>query len=90
MGGGGGRGTGGGGGGRGAKRGEERRGEKRGADAPLARKGAEAEARAADERHYGRPEKLDRDGDAVDTWFSSGLWTFSSFGRPRTTPNKAL
>ncbi|MBF0160163.1 MAG: valine--tRNA ligase, partial [Magnetococcales bacterium] len=36
--------------------------------------------------HYGRPVKLTRDPDVLDTWFSSALWPFSTLGWPRTTP----
>lgn len=30
--------------------------------------------------HYGKETKLKRDSDALDTWFSSGLWPFSVLG----------
>ncbi|MBF0124784.1 MAG: valine--tRNA ligase [Magnetococcales bacterium] len=36
--------------------------------------------------HYGKPVKLVRDPDVLDTWFSSALWPFSTLGWPRTTP----
>jgi valyl-tRNA synthetase len=29
--------------------------------------------------------KLERDADVLDTWFSSGLWPFSTLGWPNTT-----
>jgi valyl-tRNA synthetase len=45
----------------------------------------EAEALAAAERHYGRPTALKRDPDVLDTWFSSGLWPFSTLGWPERT-----
>jgi valyl-tRNA synthetase len=32
-------------------------------------------------------EKLDRDPDVLDTWFSSGLWPFSTLGWPDDTPD---
>ena len=44
---------------------------------------AEAEAQAA--QHYGRSEPLTRDEDVLDTWFSSGLWPFSTLGWPERT-----
>ena len=45
----------------------------------------EAEAQAAAARHYGKPEKLERDPDVLDTWFSSALWPFSTLGWPEET-----
>jgi valyl-tRNA synthetase len=44
--------------------------------------GAAAEAR----QHYGREVELVRDEDVLDTWFSSGLWAFSTLGWPEGTP----
>ena len=44
---------------------------------------AEAEEQAA--QHYGRAEPLSRDEDVLDTWFSSGLWPFSTLGWPERT-----
>jgi valyl-tRNA synthetase len=46
----------------------------------------EAEALAAAEKHYGQKTALTRDPDVLDTWFSSGLWTFSTLGWPDQTP----
>ena len=46
----------------------------------------EAEARAAAEKHYGKPVELTRDPDVLDTWFSSALWPFSTLGWPDDTP----
>jgi valyl-tRNA synthetase len=43
--------------------------------------GAEAQAKA----HYGKAVKLVRDPDVLDTWFSSGLWAFSTLGWPERT-----
>jgi valyl-tRNA synthetase len=43
--------------------------------------GATAQARA----HYGRDEALTQDEDVLDTWFSSGLWPFSTLGWPDRT-----
>ena len=44
-------------------------------------------ARRAPATHYGREvEALRRDEDVLDTWFSSGLWPFSTLGWPDETP----
>ncbi len=43
-----------------------------------------AEAEAI--RHYGKATALKRDEDVLDTWFSSGLWPFSTLGWPDQTP----
>ena len=40
------------------------------------------EAQAAADKHYGRPVELTRETDVLDTWFSSGLWAFSTLGWP--------
>ncbi|MBL8554182.1 MAG: valine--tRNA ligase [Phenylobacterium sp.] len=45
----------------------------------------EAEARRQAEEHYGRPTELKQDEDVLDTWFSSGLWPFSTLGWPDQT-----
>jgi valyl-tRNA synthetase len=45
----------------------------------------EAEALAAAAAHYGSPVSLTRDPDVLDTWFSSGLWPFSTLGWPDKT-----
>ncbi|MDX2027535.1 MAG: valine--tRNA ligase [Alphaproteobacteria bacterium] len=45
--------------------------------------GAKAEA----QKHYGKPVELKRDEDVLDTWFSSGLWPFSTLGWPDETPH---
>ena len=42
----------------------------------------EEEAQAAADRHYGSRVELTRDTDVLDTWFSSGLWAFSTLGWP--------
>jgi valyl-tRNA synthetase len=47
---------------------------------------SEADALAAAERHFGRKVTLRRDEDVLDTWFSSGLWPFSTLGWPDATP----
>ncbi len=38
----------------------------------------EKEAEAAAEKHYGKKTKITQDEDVLDTWFSSGLWPFST------------
>ena len=45
----------------------------------------EEEAKAAAREHYGRDEPLKQDEDVLDTWFSSGLWPFSTMGWPEKT-----
>jgi valyl-tRNA synthetase len=47
---------------------------------------SEEEAREAAGRHYGHAVDLRRDEDVLDTWFSSALWPFSTFGWPDETP----
>ncbi len=46
----------------------------------------EAAAQAEAKAHYGRDAALKRDEDVLDTWFSSGLWPFSTLGWPDDTP----
>src|SRR6201996_2379368 len=49
-----------------------------------------AEAQALADAQYGRPgENLVQDEDVLDTWFSSGLWPFSTLGWPEQTPELA-
>ncbi|HEV2161671.1 MAG TPA: valine--tRNA ligase [Stellaceae bacterium] len=45
----------------------------------------EAEACAAARANYGKDVPLTRDGDVLDTWFSSALWPFSTLGWPEET-----
>ncbi len=45
----------------------------------------EEEALAAAEKHYGKKVELRRETDVLDTWFSSGLWAFSTLGWPDKT-----
>ena len=45
----------------------------------------EREAAASAKKHYGEEVKLVRDPDVLDTWFSSGLWPFSTLGWPAET-----
>ncbi|MFV0626539.1 MAG: valine--tRNA ligase [Alphaproteobacteria bacterium] len=40
------------------------------------------EAQAEAKKHYGKEVELTRDTDVLDTWFSSGLWAFSTLGWP--------
>ena len=49
----------------------------------------EEAAYAAAEKHYGKKVTLKRDEDVLDTWFSSGLWPFSTLGWPEETPEVA-
>jgi valyl-tRNA synthetase len=46
-------------------------------------------AKAAAREHYGRDEPLRQDEDVLDTWFSSGLWPFSTLGWPQKTDDLA-
>jgi valyl-tRNA synthetase len=50
---------------------------------------SEEEAKAAAHAHYGEEVALERDTDVLDTWFSSGLWPFSTLGWPDKTPELA-
>jgi valyl-tRNA synthetase len=52
-----------------------------------ARNAAEAQAKA--DAHYGRSVELVQDPDVLDTWFSSGLWPFSTLGWPAQTRDLA-
>src|SRR6201992_1757638 len=50
----------------------------------------EAEAQAAADAHYGRRgEKLTAGESGLDTWFSPGLWPFSTLGWPERTKELA-
>ena len=49
----------------------------------VAKDAAAAATQARD--HYGRDEALTQDEDVLDTWFSSGLWPFSTLGWPDRT-----
>ncbi|WP_438997476.1 valine--tRNA ligase [Candidatus Puniceispirillum sp.] len=42
----------------------------------------EADAYASAKAYYGKDVELNRDEDVLDTWFSSGLWPFSTLGWP--------
>ena len=45
----------------------------------------EDEAKAAAAKYYGKEVELTRETDVLDTWFSSGLWAFSTMGWPDKT-----
>lgn len=45
----------------------------------------EEEAKSAALKHYGKQVELTRETDVLDTWFSSGLWAFSTLGWPDDT-----
>ena len=45
----------------------------------------EEEAQAEADKFYGKHEELTRETDVLDTWFSSGLWAFSTLGWPDKT-----
>jgi valyl-tRNA synthetase len=49
----------------------------------------QAAAEAAALAHYGSAQPLTQDEDVLDTWFSSGLWPFSTLGWPDETPELA-
>jgi valyl-tRNA synthetase len=46
---------------------------------------SEAEAQAQAIEQFGADVKLVRDSDVLDTWFSAGLWPFSTLGWPENT-----
>ncbi|MBN2045615.1 MAG: valine--tRNA ligase [Anaerolineales bacterium] len=48
---------------------------------------SEEEALAQAKAHYGKETALEQDPDVLDTWFSSGLWPFSTLGWPEETPD---
>ncbi|MDX2213087.1 MAG: valine--tRNA ligase [Oculatellaceae cyanobacterium bins.114] len=47
----------------------------------------EADARAQAIAQFGEGVQLEQDPDVLDTWFSSGLWPFSTMGWPDRTPD---
>ncbi|MEP2829073.1 valine--tRNA ligase [Parvibaculum sp.] len=47
---------------------------------------SDEEAAELAQKHYGKTIELARDEDVLDTWFSSGLWPFSTLGWPDKTP----
>ncbi|MGF1485602.1 MAG: valine--tRNA ligase [Prochloraceae cyanobacterium] len=54
-------------------------------DTPFIVAHSEAEATEKAKSQYGENVKLERDPDVLDTWFSSGLWPFSTMGWPEET-----
>ncbi len=50
---------------------------------------SEHEAKAEARAHYGNDAALVQDEDVLDTWFSSGLWPFSTLGWPEKTKELA-
>ncbi|MEX1246941.1 MAG: valine--tRNA ligase [Anaerolineales bacterium] len=49
----------------------------------------EEEARAQATQRFGKGVELKQDPDVLDTWFSSGLWPFSTLGWPEETADLA-
>ena len=49
----------------------------------------EAEAQSKAKEKYGDGIQLEQDPDVLDTWFSSGLWPFSTMGWPENTADLA-
>ncbi|NJN30732.1 MAG: valine--tRNA ligase, partial [Synechococcales cyanobacterium RM1_1_8] len=49
----------------------------------------DADAMAKAQKQFGEDVKLERDPDVLDTWFSSGLWPFSTMGWPEETADLA-
>ena len=47
----------------------------------------ESEALEKARAHFGEEVSLEQDPDVLDTWFSSGLWPFSTLGWPDETPD---
>ena len=47
----------------------------------------EADAYTEARQKYGQDVTLEQDPDVLDTWFSSGLWPFSTLGWPEQTPD---
>jgi valyl-tRNA synthetase len=48
---------------------------------------SEEEARAQAEAKFGAGVEMRQDEDVLDTWFSSGLWPFSTLGWPEQSPD---
>ena len=45
----------------------------------------QSEAQAEADQYYGKKVELVRETDVLDTWFSAGLWPFSTLGWPENT-----
>lgn len=56
---------------------------------PFAVATTEAEAHAALRQRFGDSVQIEQDPDVLDTWFSSGLWPFSTMGWPAETADLA-
>ncbi|NEO97745.1 MAG: valine--tRNA ligase [Symploca sp. SIO2E9] len=54
-------------------------------ETPFVVASSEEEAREKARSQFGEDVKLERDNDVLDTWFSSGLWPFSTMGWPEQT-----
>jgi valyl-tRNA synthetase len=54
-------------------------------DTPFVVAYSEEEAREKAKQQYGDNIRLEQDPDVLDTWFSSGLWPFSTMGWPQET-----
>ncbi|MEO0457966.1 MAG: valine--tRNA ligase [Cyanobacteria bacterium P01_A01_bin.114] len=54
-------------------------------DTPFVVATSESDARAKAIEKYGEDVQLEQDPDVLDTWFSSGLWPFSTMGWPDET-----
>ncbi|NEP05329.1 MAG: valine--tRNA ligase [Okeania sp. SIO2G4] len=50
---------------------------------------SETEALEQAKAKFGADVKIEQDPDVLDTWFSSGLWPFSTLGWPENTPDLA-
>lgn len=48
---------------------------------------SDEEALAQAQEKYGMDVTIEQDPDVLDTWFSSGLWPFSTLGWPENTPD---
>lgn len=48
---------------------------------------SEVDAQEKAQAQFGNNVKLQRDPDVLDTWFSSGLWPFSTLGWPDSSPD---
>ncbi len=54
-------------------------------DTPFVVAGDQAQAKTKAREKYGDDLQLEQDPDVLDTWFSSGLWPFSTMGWPENT-----
>ncbi|MCG9892034.1 MAG: valine--tRNA ligase [Thermosynechococcaceae cyanobacterium MS004] len=59
-------------------------------DTPFVVARSEAEAREKAIAQFGEQVQLQQDADVLDTWFSSGLWPFSTLGWPEQTQDFAF